>query len=537
MRPSKLRSALRVADQRGQAIVLTALLLPSLMGFMGLVVDIAWFQLNLVRIQRAADAAALAGTVYLPGNVSGAQTAALAAAQQNGFVAGTGGVSIAASQDAGNLNQLDVSISSPVRTWFMRIFGIDSITATRNARAEFILPLPMGSPQSYFGVHYLCRDSDTPPACPAIPSASGVGTDPSQGFWTAIEAKGTDHQSGDAYSTFYDSIAGANSPIYDPAGYSYIVSFPPGTTNGKVYLFDPIFCATGAGTGTGRRLGTGDFWLTSTHPGITTRFKLWDTNGTPYTTADDILLYDSGALFANIDAVDKSADYSGNLDYGGGYDGSSSADCSVAPLNAYHNVWWQLPSAALTGTQYRLQVYTSDGTTNENAVNNFSIEATGNVAGIQVYGQTRMCTFNAISGSSIFYLAQVAAVHAGKTLEIKVFDPGDISSTSLKVEMPTTTGYVDATFSWSATGCWGGCATSGSNVTALQSSDRFTNFFNDQWVTIDVVLPTNYSAPTPPGEPGPGWWKIEYVTPGNGQDVATWQVTIRGNPVHLVTPQ
>jgi hypothetical protein len=518
--------------------VLVALMLTTLFGFVGLVVDIGWFQLNLVRVQRAADAGALAGTVYLPGNVPGAQTAALAATTQNGYTNGAGGVGITAVQDPTNNTMLNVTVTAPVRTWFMRLFGVNSLSATRNARAEFVLPVPMGSPQSYFGVHYLCRNSDTPPACPALPSATGVGTDPSQGFWASIEAKGTEHQNGDAYSTYNDSlIVGGPSPIFDPEGYSYIATFPAGTTNGKVFVFDPLFCATGAGTSTGRRLGAGDFWLTSSpHPAITTRFKLWDTNGTPYTTADDTLLYDSGSLFANIDAVDKSANYRGNGDYGQGNDGSESADCSVAPLNAYHNVWWQMPAAPLVGGQYRVQVYTSDGSLSQNADNNFSIEATGNVAGIQVFGQTRMCTFNAIAGTSVFYLAQIQAVHAGKILEIKVFDPGDITNTSIKVEMPTTTGYVDATFSWSATGCWGGCATSGSNVTVLQSSNSSTNFFNDQWVTIDIALPVNYAAPTPPGEPSPGWWKIKYITLGTGQDIATWQVNIRGNPVHLVTP-
>jgi len=55
-------------------------------------------------------------------------------------------------------------------------------------------------------------------------------------------------------------------------------------------------------------------------------------------------------------------------------------------------------------------------------------------------------------------------------------------------------------------------------------------------VTISVTLPTTYAAPTPPGEAGPGWFKIQYITTGTGQDVTTWQVNVRGNPVHLITP-
>ncbi|MGH2472350.1 MAG: hypothetical protein ACRDG6_08105 [Candidatus Limnocylindria bacterium] len=55
-------------------------------------------------------------------------------------------------------------------------------------------------------------------------------------------------------------------------------------------------------------------------------------------------------------------------------------------------------------------------------------------------------------------------------------------------------------------------------------------------MTISVPIPSAYTAPTPPGEPGPGWWKIEYDTLGTGQDITTWEVNIRGNPVHLITP-
>ena len=61
-------------DERGQTLVVVALMLTALFGFVGLVMDIAWFEVNLIRVQRAADAAALAGVVYLPTNVSGAST-------------------------------------------------------------------------------------------------------------------------------------------------------------------------------------------------------------------------------------------------------------------------------------------------------------------------------------------------------------------------------------------------------------------------------------------------------------------------------
>ena len=551
MRRNRFTSFLRGADD-AQAIVLVALLLTSLMGFVGLVVDVGWYQLNLVRVQRAADAGALAGAVYLPGNVPGAQTAALAATSQNGYTNGAPGVAVSAVPDPTNTQMINVTITSPVRTWFMRMFGINSLSASRNARAEFILPVPMGSPSAYYGVHILCPDgASVPSGCSNLPSATGSGTLATEGFWGAIEAHGSQRANGDAFSTYYDTPEpGGLNAGYDPLGYSYILEFPAGTTNGKVFVFDPIFCPTGAGTSggvNGRRLGVGDAYLTA--PGsaaerqTTTEYKLWDMNGTPYSTSDDISVGGDTGQFTNVDNVDKASGspYKGNgrYDLGNNYNGSSSADCSGSP---YHNAWWQVPTPGYPGGlpagQYRLQITTSGGSTSQDAVNNFSLQATGGVSGVRAYGQSRMCVFNAISGTSIFYLAQIAAVHAGKTLEIKLFDPGDISNTSLFIEQPTAAGYTDATFSWTATGCSGsGCTTSGNNVTSLLTSTAGgTNLFNNQWVTIDVTLATTYNAPTPPGEPGPGWWKIKYATTGTGQDVTTWSVNIRGNPVHLVTP-
>ncbi len=539
MRRGRIAGRLRRADEQGQAIILVALLATALMGFIGLVTDVAWYQLNLVRVQRAADAGALAGSVYLPGNVPGAKAAALGATAQNGYTNGVGGVTVTAQQDPTNAQLLNVAVSTSIRTWFMQVFGVMSIGASRNARAEFVLPVPMGSPLAYFGVHVLCPNGapSVPGGCNGVPSATGVGTLASQGFWAGVEARGTQRGNGDAYSTYYDAAApGGLNAGYDPLGYSYIVEFPPGTTDGRVFIFDPIFCATGAGNAgavSGRRLGAGDFFL-GPPTGITTEYALWDMNGTPYSTADDILIASDGGLFTNSNAVDRGPAYRGNSNYGNGYSGGSSTDCSASP---YHNAWWQIGPPNLVAGQYRLQVKTSSGSTAQNGVNNFALQAVGSVAGARVYGQSRMSVFNALAGTSTFYLAQIVAAHAGKTLEIKLFDPGDISNTSMKVKMPTTTGYIDATFSWTATGCTGGCATSGTNVTSIvTSSSGGTNYFNNQWVTISVTLPTTYAAPTPPGEAGPGWFKIQYITTGTGQDVTTWQVNVRGNPVHLITP-
>jgi hypothetical protein len=140
--------------QRGQVVVIFGLAIVLFMGLCALAVDISWYWVNNLRMQRAADAAALAGVVHLPGNVSLATSLALDEATKNGYTNGVGGVVVTPTQDPTNPRRLRVAISGPVSTYFARVFGIASFPARRDAKAEFVLPVPMGSPQNYYGVGF-----------------------------------------------------------------------------------------------------------------------------------------------------------------------------------------------------------------------------------------------------------------------------------------------------------------------------------------------------------------------------------------------
>src|SRR5207247_6947458 len=188
---------------------------------------------------------------------------------------------------------------------------------------------------------------------------------------------------------------------------------------------------------------------------------------TPYTISYYILIATSGGHFVNSNAVDKVALYRGDGNYGGGSNGSGSADCQGS---AYHNNWYRL-ATGLDEAQHRLQVVTRSGSNAENAINGFGVEATS-LGGPtpRVYGQSRMEAFIVINNTSVFYLAQIAAAHAGKTLDIRLFDPGDISSTNFKIRIPTSTGFQYATFTWTTTGisgCAPGSAASGGPTQTL----------------------------------------------------------------------
>src|SRR5438093_7835476 len=252
-----------------------------------------------------------------------------------------------------NNRLLDVTVQAPVQTFFARLFGTTTIPGSRKARAEFVLPVPMGSPQDYYGIANLCRNSDAPTSCPAVPSATGIGTLAPQGFMGSVLTKGANRSNGDAYSAYYNPAPTINS-AFDPNGYSYIAEFPAGTVGGAVWIYDPIFCATGRRTTSPfQRLGMADIWYSiATTRSVTTEFKLWDMNGTPYTTTDDLLIASDGGLFTNMDYVDKGTDYAGDRNYLLGYAGASSATARRIPTTTRGGGWHPVLEKASTASKW-----------------------------------------------------------------------------------------------------------------------------------------------------------------------------------------
>ena len=54
-------------------------------------------------------------------------------------------------------------------------------------------------------------------------------------------------------------------------------------------------------------------------------------------------------------------------------------------------------------------------------------------------------------GKQLFYLAQIDKIHAGKTMEIKLFDPGDVSGDAfLRILSPDGNAYKYVNFTYTA---------------------------------------------------------------------------------------
>jgi hypothetical protein len=699
-----------------------------LLGGAALLTDVALWWTTELRQQRAADAASLAGAIYLPGDEPLAFLAARAEATKNGYTTG-GDVFVTPRRDPDDPRKLVVDIRDKVQTNFARVFCwqggpcLETVDVGVTSAASYVLPVPMGSPQNYYGVGFFqgvipgtttttlgstawlrasaapngswtdpayaytadetptvryarrvtnasndtstlqtyggigaslpagasvtgievgmqayasdttgcqirvalnspsgswsgnrdanlgasppettspatlgggsdmwgrgwtatdiadlrvrlqardpgsaCADGSTvyldllevkvhysttvttPPSYPILsvpdPGDPPNGTLPTQGFWGAIFTPGGVRENGDRYAPAHigannppDGTNGGPNPDYDADGYDYTIEVG---SSGQVRLFDPVFCATGQNL-TGGWFGTGDHWTTDGTGGGTTiapvsvRFRLFDTNGTPYVESDDTqrgstLEYDPGSSTLG--------DFSGNFSRAGSPPQNSgrgdAVDCST---HAAHN-HWVLPSGwdGLPAGTYRLNVNTNLGRNADHGAENlFSIWVSGS-GRARVYGGGRMAAYTNLDdtgagGAQQFYFSQIEAVHAGKTMVVTLFDPGEASRDSyLRFLSPQGGTYHYATFSWSAND-----GRSGTGTQIQTASTSAGALFNNRILTIIIPLDSDYGTDPldPDGLGEDGWWKVEYdVRAGN--DTTTWEVEIRGNPVHLV---
>jgi hypothetical protein len=197
---------------------------------------------------------------------------------------------------------------------------------------------------------------------------------------------------------------------------------------------------------------------------------------------------------------------------------------------------------------------------NANGHNSFSIWTRAWCSGVvcpnapRVYGLGAMEAFTPLNGggSAQFYLAEIEPVHEGKSLEIRLWDPGDTGNLSadLRILYPSGGSYHNADLDFTAQAVASGAAgcngRTDDTVGPLGPLDPFittntggSSQYNGCWLTIVIVIPNGYDG-VAPSALDQNWWKIQYDMGGastdNAFDLTTWQVTLRGNPVHLVVP-
>jgi len=266
---------MNLRNERGNVLVTVAIAIFVIIAFASIAIDVGIMQSEHARMQRACDAAALAGAKKLPfENV--AKTNALYLAERNGYEDGVDNVNISCirNPDGNHSSHYQVVIEKDVQLYFAGIpFNADFAHIVTSATASYVSPLPMyisGSLDEY-GVN-------------GIQNLSCFG--PYGRF-----------SYGDAYSTMYLND-GSDNPYYNDSGYNFLVEigsdyFAKNGTNDIVFqIFDPDTWNEGnaQNSGPGRvdeiRSGTNN-------PGsnyTTTRFQLFSPDSTPGDFGDDNLI-------------------------------------------------------------------------------------------------------------------------------------------------------------------------------------------------------------------------------------------------------
>jgi hypothetical protein len=375
-------------------------------------------------------------------------------------------------------------------------------------------------------------------------NADGAALNP-RGFWATMNSQGSANVNGDAHQPYYDTVGGATNPMHDPnTYYNYAFEMPAGSTNGSIYLYDPVFCTTNINR------GVGDRWFSGAGDAVSSFYRVYDTQGTIYDAGDDgAPVADSGSMFRNMSFSDTTMGGAA-----GGTTCQNTTDSAYGDARDYHNRWYLLASGLTggpVGRTYRIHTNSTDpinatAQIGTDAENSFAIYGSATGGTPRVYGLGAMQAFTPLSASgspvsSEFYLAQLDAVHAGKTVEISLWDPGDTNplNAQLQILAPNSGGWSAVPVNYTAArGTTNANAAacdslSGNNVMSITTNVGATaGTFNGCWLTILAQIPSGYTAAQN------GWWKIRYTMNGSGtsNDVTTWKVNIRGNPVHLVIP-
>ncbi|QXC62713.1 hypothetical protein KSP35_07950 [Aquihabitans sp. G128] len=492
-----LASTERAQHERGYVMVTFALLLVPLLLMVGLSVDVGGWYNRSSDIQKAADAAALAGVVWLP-DVAKATTYAKEAAKRNGYEDGVNNISVTVAQISDR--RLRVTIKdAKVNSFFYQKIGGSTIDLSRKGTAEYVLPVPLGSPENRLG--------NDPTASPAY----------TPNLWASISAPYTDRANGDPYSTkcangTSGTSCGNGNIEYRNYGYLYIVDVPASAVGQtlKVEVYDAGHYARSNYPNV----------ETADNGTVNTQFELFSPDDTPLNTLDGL-----------------TSSY------------SQEGDCSAGPgrlylasgasATTYQNKWATLCQVNVTKAgQWVLQVKSSNisGVTDSGSGwNQFSLRSSlsGSVQP-QLYTVGDLSLFNNLPGqtgniNSTFYLAKIESQHAGKTLQVSLFDPGDGLSGTYYVNLLGPGGTTQAC----NYGERGTTKVALSNCRIQTRTSAGVNTYNGKWLDIDIVLPNNYSCTTD------CWWKVKYefvgVTSGNSpNDRTVWAARVIGDPVHLI---
>jgi Putative Flp pilus-assembly TadE/G-like len=512
----------------GYVLPMTALLLVPMMIFAALATDVGAWYIRADQAQRASDAAALAGTVWLPDQAKATEVARDVAAR-NGFrdpawVAVHGGAANAAvvpHVSSGGL-QVDITATSPS---YFGALVLDSISIERRSVAAVTKPVRLGNPSNGLGTGNL--------------ASSELGITP-DGVWLSLNGWCQDHQQGDPISVGYYGAgpAGGNfadacnsarlgaNPTLNPKGYTFIVDVPPGAGQINLEVFEPGLCSD---TNNADQLySAADNYA----KGPQLNLRVYANDNTALYDEDNLAqtpVYNH--LYAKTDCT-----------------GGAGAGGRWYPI---HNI----PAGAANEGKWYIQANVRQNV-QEFDLNSFALRARPAASTTlcssmtsatcpELYALDWMSIYRpgfgggAFAGQpSEFFLADISDQHAGKTVEITMFDPGEgmdnvqfLDPAGNSVAFKYRLANCSVGKLCSNAGVWPESGLSNNDTCTAKACLKVTNAkFQDQFIVVEANLPANYVCGTN------CWWKVRYTPMTNTSvtDRTTWAVRVVGGPVHLV---
>lgn len=506
----------RKDDEQGYVLVLVAMASLVIVLAAGFAVDLGSWYLSASRLQRSADAAALAGAIGLP-NTGVAQADIRTAYSRNGFDHGVDDIEIA---NVVTSDRVKTTVTANrVPTYFTSVV-FDSIRISRSSTAARGTESPsLGSPYNVLGTGDL--------SIPGIPK---------QNFWLAVNAFCSAKEDGDFFNARWDGNKGpmtaavdANGNFvpdptakhscpgpevnadYNPGGYSYFVDIPPSPSGSvTIRVYDGSFQPA--------RPDQKIDLPNEFYGGFNTYFHVWDTAGTPDNEADDTLL--------------ASKDIPIN-------------DARPGAVGAWLDLYTVPNSRVAAGSQYRVQVLVPDQTTDvwdyQHGINAFALGAFRSWAPggcdtrtradcPRMSGRNALSVFNSLAGaggSMSYYFAEVGAGYIGQPFEVFLWDLGEGVE---KVELLAPDG-TPLKFAWDSVPAVVGSGatdvnfldTSGTSPPRPNRSNSFK--FNDRLVTLRVTLPLEY-ADYVANAGGDKWLRVRYTLNDSPNDRTTWGINM-----------
>lgn len=543
-----------------------SLLLVALLGMAGVVVDLGSWQVEASRAQQAADAAALAAVVRLPDGAAAATARAVDVAADNGFTHGddldgdgTADVSVTVRVLGGETLEVTVT-TTEVPQYFTRVLrGDDSPTITRRSTAQYVQPVPLGSPRNYLGTNQLL--------------ASQTSGDGIENFYLAVSGHCTRREYGDRITGIAmnnanphscDPTLGLPNPEYTAEGYLFTVTVPEaaGSTPVAIQMFDAPTCTNTADA----NLIFGE--QAAPHATTVTVRRFDDLDPLAGTVVPAAPLSTNPRTFEGRDATVGECQF-GILNLADG-----TCSLQIPGLSRLRECWTTLAVLTTPG-EYTIQVDPATPPdfaqntrhnvfslrartgasftpcTSDTAVRDGLLPATPpySAACTQISGLEHLPIYARGNDSPVFYLASIDPRHNGKTMQVTLFDAAEGAST---ISLLNPSGGLEQ-FTWEvlcadgadpSTGCPGetdpvggrtGGPTTALDVSGTTDTNRtFPNNiqngkYSDRLLRLTLRMPDDIDA----AYGGRTWWKIQYGGAFTG-DRTTWSVRLLGDPVRLL---